>query len=120
MIGPTYPLTIGDDGKIVSSSDSGVLASSWIRQYDLTRPGGRPMRPTWGAGLQGLFFDPYDDISKALATRRLKDAQAFLPVVIDRVGFIDVGRADGKLVAEEHFRVLTDMATEHSVTLAEE
>mgnify|MGYP002633143522 CR=1 FL=1 len=115
MRGPTFPLANDVAGKIASSSDVDTLAKSWMVQFMTSKRGSRPMRPTWGAGLDGVLFEPNDLVSQGLAIRRIKDAEKHLPVVVERVVFVPT-EASEKLLPEVHFFVVGDMATEHVVT----
>jgi hypothetical protein len=115
MKGPTFPLENDAAGKIATSNDTSVLARSWVRQFMTSRRGSRPMRPTWGAGLDGVLFEPNDQVAQALATRRIKFAEDHLPIVIKDVVFIPTESSE-KMIPEVHFFVVGDMATEHVVT----
>jgi len=114
MIGFTYPLENDTDGKIKTSGDDGTLAATWVRQYILCHRGLRPMRPTWGAGFNGLEMDPNDDVSANLMERRIRDSQKHLQIVVNPVTF-ERSELEEKTTVTVGVRLISDLAAQPEV-----
>lgn len=118
LIGPTYPLRNGVDGRIVTSDDPSVLMKSAVQQFLLSTPGARPMYPEWGAGLSDLYFRPNDDVTQRLAIKRIRNIEKFLPVVVDDIEFIEDVSDKSHLLAKIIFRVIGESDQQSIVPLS--
>lgn len=105
-IGPTYPLSNGTDGRIVTSDDPDVLMLSAVKQFLLSTPGYRPMEPLWGAGLNNLYFEPNDEVTQRLAISRIKKVELFLPIIVDDIEFVEDESDRSRLQPKVIFHVI--------------
>ena len=116
--GATYPLQTGSDGLIETSDDADVLMTSALRQYLLSERGARVMRPLWGASTGDLLFAPNDDVSRQLFAVRAKDAEKFLPIIVDDIEFRPVPGRKDKIAPTVFFHVIGDENTHNQIDFA--
>ena len=68
------PFRFGTEGLVAFTTDPVRRAQEHIIAVAFTRPGERPMRPTYGAGIQSLVFENNDLALFQAALTKLKDA----------------------------------------------
>lgn len=73
--GLSFPLRVGADGRLATSSDEANVRES-LQLILLTEPGERVMREDFGGGLKHFLFEPNNATTRALIEERVTNAVA--------------------------------------------
>lgn len=104
-IGWSFPMDLDADGDVARAAYEEDVAQA-IRIILATRPGERVMRPDFGAGIQGLAFEPINARTKALVKHRVEHALTLWEPRIDQVTVeVSLDPPRGRLEIEIRYRI---------------
>jgi len=105
--GWAFPIAVDTTDAIATASYEDDVQQA-IRIILGTEPGERVMRPTFGAGLRGLMFEPINTTTMALALYRVQQALTLWEPRIDSVTVqVDADPPNGRLNIGVSYRVRT-------------
>lgn len=100
-----FPLQLDDQGEISMAAYEADVRQA-IRIILGTNQGERVMRPTFGAGLQALTFEPITTTTKALVQHRVEQALITWEPRIDQITVIvNADPPRGRLMIDIRYRV---------------